>query len=128
MIANIVPARRGLLQLVDMPGKGRGVVTTKAIPKDTLVEACPVIPMTRADRPGRRSVLSHYPFTWNDPPYIECFALGFVGLLNHSKTPNCRVESDPAEGVLRAFTIMDVAAGTELTWDYGVEPWFDVEP
>lgn len=128
MISRVVSPHRGLLKLVPIPGKGRGLVTTRTIARGELIEAAPVIPLKTKDLPAARSVLRHYPFEWDDPPYVEAFALGYVGLINHSTTPNCRIESDVAAGVLRLFATKLIPPGTELTWNYGVEPWFEVAP
>ncbi len=113
------------IDLVPLPGKGRGVVATRRIRKGTLIEAAPVIRLTKRDRPQRSSVLSHYPFAWNDPPYVEAFALGYAGLLNHSKDPNCWLEVDVKAQVIRIWADATIAAGTELTYDYGVDVWFE---
>ena len=124
--AKIVLPQPGLLKLVPIDGKGRGVITTRPINRGKLVEASPVIRMKKADRLDRSTVLSHYPFELNDPPYVQAFPLGFAGLLNHSDTPNCKIESDIAGEVLCTYTLRNVAAGEELTWDYGIPPWFEV--
>jgi SET domain-containing protein len=123
--AKIVPAVPGL-KLVPVDGKGRGVVTTKPIKRGKLVEAGPVIRMKKADRLDRSTVLSHYPFEWNDPPYVHAFPLGYAGLLNHSGTPNCKIESDIKGEVLCIYALRDIAPGEELTWNYGIDPWFSV--
>lgn len=124
--AKIVLPEPGLLKLVPIAGKGRGVVTTRAIKRGRLVEASPVIRMKKRDRLDRSTVLSHYPFEWNQPPYVQAFPLGFAGLLNHSDTPNCKIESDIAGEVLCTYTLRDIEAGEELVWNYGIDPWFDV--
>ena len=113
------------IDLVPLPGKGRGVVAMRRIRKGTLIEAAPVIRLTQRDRPQRSSVLSHYPFAWNDPPYVEAFALGYAGLLNHSKEPNCWLEVDVKAEVIRIWADATIAAGTELTYDYGIDVWFE---
>ena len=125
MKAKIVAPQRGLLKLVPIKGKGRGLVATRKIPKGALIEAAPVIPMKKKDRPGKKSTLSNYPFEWPYPPYIECFVLGYPGLMNHSDEPNCKCESDGEDQVMRVFAIKTIKPGDELTWDYGVKPWFD---
>ena len=125
MKAKIVAPERGLLKLVDIKGKGRGLVTTRKIKKGSLIEAAPVIPMKKKDRPGKKTILANYPFEWPYAPYIECFVLGYPGLINHSDDPNCRCESDGADQVMRVFAIKTIKPGEELTWDYGVKPWFD---
>jgi len=124
--AKIVLPEVGLLKLVPISGKGRGVITTKPIKRGKLVEASPVIRMTRRDRLDRSTVLSHYPFEWNDPPYIQAFPLGFAGLLNHSDTPNCKIESDVKGEVLCTYALRNIAAGEELVLNYGIDPWFAV--
>ena len=124
--AKIVLPEPGLLKLVPIKGKGRGVITTRAIKRGKLVEASPVIRMKKRDRLDRSTVLSHYPFEWNQPPYMQAFPLGFAGLLNHSDTPNCKIESDIEGEVLCTYALRNIEAGEELVWNYGIDPWFDV--
>ena len=126
MTARIVLAEPGLLKLVPIKGKGRGVVTTRAIKKGVEVEASPVIRLKKRDTLDRKTVLSDYPFEWDEPPYVQAFPLGFAGLLNHSDTPNCKIESDIDGEVLCITTLRNVEPGEELTWNYGIDPWFDV--
>ena len=92
----------------------------------TIVEAGPVIKMKKRDRLDRSTVLSHYPFQWDEPPYVHAFPLGYAGLLNHSDKPNCKIESDIEGDVLCIETIADIAPGDELVWNYGIDPWFKV--
>jgi hypothetical protein len=124
--AKIVLPEPGLLKLVPIKGKGRGVITTRALKRGKVVEAGPVIRMKKRDRLDRSTVLSHYPFEWNQPPYVQAFPLGYAGLLNHSDTPNCKIESDIEGEVLCITTLRRIEAGEELTWSYGIAPWFKV--
>ena len=124
--AKIVHPEPGLLELVPIKGKGRGVVATRAIKKGTIVEAGPVIKMKKKDRLDRTTVLSHYPFQWDEPPYVHAFPLGYAGLLNHSDKPNCKIESDIEGDVLCIETLRDIKPGEELVWNYGIDPWFKV--
>ena len=124
--ARIVLPEAGLLQLVPIKGKGRGVITTRPIRRGRLLEASPVIPMKKRDRLDRSTVLSHYPFAWEKPPYVQAFPLGFAGLLNHSDQPNCKIEADLEGEVLCIYAIRNIEAGAELTWNYGIDPWFEV--
>jgi SET domain-containing protein len=123
----IVVPEPGLFELVDIKGKGRGVIARKPIAADQVIEAAPVIKMKKKDRLTRETVLSHYPFTWEEPPYVQAFGLGYVGLINHSDDPNCRVEMDIEDQVLRVIAIKDIEPGTELVHNYGIEPWFKVK-
>jgi SET domain-containing protein len=124
--AKIVLADPGLLKLVPISGKGRGVVTTRPIKRGKMVEASPIIRLKKRDRLDRSTVLSHYPFEWDDPPYVQAFPLGFAGLLNHSDAPNCKIEADIAGEVLCIYALKNITAGSELTWNYGIDPWFDM--
>lgn len=126
MTAKIVLPEPGLLELVPIAGKGRGVIATRAIKKGVVVEAGPVIKMKKADRLDRSTVLSHYPFEWDEKPYVQAFPLGWAGLLNHSDTPNCKIEADIENDVLEIRTLRKIEAGEELVWNYGIDPWFDV--
>ncbi len=121
-----VAVRRDLVKLMPVAGKGRGVIARRAIPKGTLIEAAPVIRMKKADRLDRSTILSHYPFEWPDPPYVQAFVLGWIALLNHADAPNCRSEVDVKDEVIRCWTTTDIKKGTELTHDYGIAPWFKV--
>jgi hypothetical protein len=121
-----VAVRRDLVKLVPIDGKGRGVVATKRIKQDTLIEAAPVVRMTKRDILPARTVLSHYPFEWDEAPYEQAFALGWIALVNHSDTPNCRCEVDFEDQVIRIFSLVDIPRGTELSHNYGVTPWFEV--
>lgn len=121
-----VAVRRDLVKLMPVPGKGRGVIARRAIPKGTLIEAAPVIRMKKGDRLDRSTILSHYPFEWPDPPYVQAFVLGWIALLNHSDAPNCRSEVDVKAEVIRCWTATDIKKGAELTHDYGIAPWFKV--
>lgn len=121
-----VAVRRDLVKLVPIDGKGRGVVAIKRIPKDTLIEAAPVVRMTKRDILPSRTVLSHYPFQWEEPPYEQAFALGWVALVNHSDRPNCRCEVDFEDQVIRIYTLTAIPRGVELSHNYGVDPWFEV--
>ena len=125
-IAKIVLPEAGLLQLVDMKGKGRGVVATRAIKKGKLIEKAPIIKMKKADRLSRETVLSHYPFEWPAKPCVQDFPLGFAGLLNHSDKPNCKIERDMVGETLDIYALRDIEAGEELCWNYGIDPWFEV--
>ena len=71
-------------------------------------------------------MLSHYPFQWDEPPYVHAFPLGYAGLLNHSDKPNCKIESDIEGDVLCIETLRDIKPGEELVWNYGIDPWFKV--
>jgi SET domain-containing protein len=120
-----IGAPEALLKVGTFPGKGRGLVATRAIPAGTLIEVAPVIPLTEADRPPRGSVLYDYPFLWDDPPFVEAIALGLVSLANHSGQPNAAFAMDFARYEIRLTALRDIRPGEELLIDYENPLWFD---
>jgi SET domain-containing protein len=117
--------RHDALHLMDMGDKGRGVVAVEAILSGALLEIAPVIPLAPGDQPPRTSVLYDYPFLWDDPPYIEAIALGLISMINHSDRPNAQFETDIPNKVVRLTALRDIAAGEEVTFDYGIPLWFN---
>ncbi len=107
------------------PGKGRGLVATRAVAAGMLLEIAPLIPLTEADRPSRGSVLYDYPFLWDEPPFVEAIALGLVSLANHSDRPNAAFATDLARREIRLTALRDISPGEELTIDYEIPLWFD---
>ncbi len=113
----------------NIPGKGRGVVATEAIVSGEIVERSPVIPIAHGDseKPG----LSDYAFAWGEDvpgfePGKECaIALGYIGLYNHGKPSNVRLERHYAENEMSIHALRNIAPGEELTIDYDIPLWFD---
>jgi SET domain-containing protein len=117
--------RSEALRLIEIPGKGRGVVAIEPLRAGELLEIAPVIPLTEADRPAQNTILYDYPFLWDDPPYIEAIALGLISMVNHSEAPNAQFETDHASRTVRLTALRDIAPGEEITFDYGIPLWFD---
>lgn len=117
------------ISYIKIPGKGRGVIATDVIAAGELVERSPVIPLAHADseKPG----LSDYAFAWGEDvpgfePGKECaIALGYIGLYNHARPSNVRLERHYAENEMSIHALRDIAPGEELTIDYDIPLWFD---
>ena len=113
----------------NIPGRGRGVVATKPIATGEMVERSPVLPIAMADSecPG----LSDYAFAWGEdvPGFAvgkECaIGLGYLCLYNHSDTPNITFDHHYDSDEISVRATRDIAAGEELTLNYGVPLWFD---
>src|ERR1700749_1471614 len=111
----------------NFPGKGRGVVATKPIARGEPVERSPVIPIAYDDseKPG----LSDYAFAWGeDVPGFEAgkecaIGLGYLGLYNHSKQSNVKLERHYADNKMSIHALRDIAPGEELTIDYDIPLW-----
>jgi SET domain-containing protein len=117
--------RHPALRLADIDGKGRGLVAGAPIKSGSVLEVAPVILIRRGEEPPRGSVLYDYPFRWDVPPYAEAIALGHVSMCNHSTNPNCDVDLFFDRNLVQLNAIRDIAAGEELTFDYGVAPWWE---
>jgi SET domain-containing protein len=117
--------RHEALRLTDIAGKGRGVVAIGPILSGALLEIAPVLPLTTESQPLPGQILFDYPFLWDDPPYIEAIALGLISMVNHSDDPNAQFEIDIPNRVIRLTAARDIAAGEEVTFDYGIPLWFD---
>ena len=92
-----------------------------------MVEAGPVIQMKKADRLDRSTVLSHYPFEWDEPALHP----GLPARLGRPAQPLRHTQLQDRSPTSRATcsastTLRGIKAGEELTWNYGIDPWFKV--
>jgi SET domain-containing protein len=53
--------------------------------------------------------------------------LGFASLFNHSPDPNCKFTRYIDAMALDVIALRDIAAGEELTFNYGMTLWFTPE-
>ena len=104
------------------PGKGRGVVACRDFDDDDVIESAHVIEipvqLLRSDS------LFQHSMAWDNAH--DCIALGHMMLLNHSSNPNCKTRNDFESRTKTLYAIRPIAAGDELTVDYGVPLWFEV--
>lgn len=117
--------RHPALHVADFGEKGRGLIATGAIAAGEILDVAPVIPMRPEDAAARGTILYDYPFLWDDPPFAEAIALGAISMANHAPEPNARFETDIAARLVRLHALRDIAAGEEVTIDYGIPLWFD---
>ena len=126
-----------VLRVVEMPGRRRAVVAHKNIRREQLVERAPVLVVEEEERAiiDASSIGAHI-FMWEhgsvgDDIYSgkgrAAVVLGLASLVNHSAAPNCRfVRYIEARG-LDVIALRDIAAGEEITFDYGMKLWFTPE-
>jgi uncharacterized protein len=117
--------RHAGIAVVDIPGRGRGVVAVEPILEGELIEAAPVLRLLAAESPAKTSPLFDYVFAWDEPPFIEAVAFGIVSLVNHAALPSARLECDFAEQTIRLLAARSIEAGEEITIDYGIPLWFE---
>ena len=107
---------------------GRGVFTSEAIKKDTVIEISPVIVMTGDDRKLLDKTLLHdYIFEWGEKQGQCCMALGYIPLYNHSYKSNCEYEMDFDNELISIKTVRYIKEGEELFINYNGD-WNDSKP
>ncbi len=116
------------------PKGGRGVFTSEFIPIGTLIEICPVIVIPEEDlQDVHETCLHDYYFLWSDDGSEGAIALGFGSLYNHSFRPNAEYITNRETQSLDVYAIEDIAAGSEITFNYNGSPhnkeelWFEVK-
>jgi SET domain-containing protein len=125
MIATLAFPRHPALRVAEFPGKGRGLVAGAPIRAGELLELAPVLPLLPDELGKRADGIFSYPFDWPDPPFVEAVALGLISLINHTATPNADWELDIPNRTIRLMATRDMAAGDEISIDYGIPLWFE---
>jgi len=112
--------------------KGRGVYTTKKIPKDSTIELCPVILLSRKDTELiHKTSLHDFYFIWELAEQNAAIALGYGSLYNHSDQPNADFEINLDTNEIKFIATEEISAGEEILINYissavkGVALWFD---
>lgn len=122
-----------LLEIREVPGKGRGVFALEAIPEGTVIEECPVIvvPEEELQLLGA-TILSNYFFRWGPCEDEAAIALGYGSLYNHAREPNAVYVRKYEARVLAFVSLREIKASEEITVNYHggfgdrSPPWFEV--
>lgn len=111
--------RNGALRIVRVPGKGRGIVSTRSLARGEVLDSAPVvvIPARQWALVGQ-TVLSAFCFIWDDDTGSVAIALGLGSLFNHSYAPNVWCDKDMRGRLIVFQALRDIAAGEELTINY----------
>jgi len=130
----LAPLRWPYLAICDSPGKGRGVFTTRDLPKGALIERAPVLIVPEHHRAlADKTMLFGYLFLWeHNRPQEELYegtgraaiALGVTSLVNHSDRPNARLRSRIEAQEIELRATRDIDAGEEILIDYDMTLWF----
>jgi SET domain-containing protein len=119
--------RHSDLAVIETAEKGRGVIATKFIPKNTILETSPVIRLTTDETQiVSKTLLDTYVFAWMDPPYNTAIPLGIVTLVNHSANPNTTLKPDFISRTISISSLCDINPMEEITFDYDCDLWFEV--
>lgn len=111
-----------MTKIIREKNKGRCVVATQDIPKDTEIIRNEIIKMSY--NKIKDSELDNYSMAWNDN--FDCIALGHINLLNHSSTNNnINIHRDYTNEQIIATAKKDIKKGEELLICYECPLWFD---
>src|ERR1051325_5986311 len=98
------------IRIVDVPGKGRGVVAARRIEKGELIERAPVVPVPAAQVASLdATALAHYVYDWKDGGVAV--ALGNGSIYNHSYAPNAKYVKRFDENAMEYVASDDIEAG-----------------
>ncbi|MBL7751387.1 MAG: SET domain-containing protein-lysine N-methyltransferase [Chitinophagaceae bacterium] len=113
---------------------GRGVFTSEAIDRDTIIEVSPVIVMTGEERKWLdKTSLHDYIFEWGKEKDHCCMAMGYVPVYNHSYRSNCEYEMNFEEKTIQIKTVRNISPHEELfinyngNWNDATPLWFDAK-
>ena len=119
-----------LLEVRQVPRKGRGVFAAREIAEGEILDEAHVLHLSADDaaKIEATGIGTHY-FHWegdeDDERWRGAVALGIVSLVNHSANANAGVWQDYDRDVLVLEALRPIAAGEEILIDYEVELWFD---
>ena len=106
------------LYLRESPRGGRGVFTSEPIPAESIIEICPVIILSPADRERIHTTRLHdYYFLWGQEGHCA-IALGFGSLYNHSDLPNADFGMDFERETIEFYARRDILVGEEIVVSY----------
>jgi len=102
--------------------KGRCVFTSKSFQKGEVICSNHVLVFTYDLI--KKSELDDFSISWKDE--LDCIALGLISFINHSETPNTRIENDYELKSVKIIALVDIEENTELTFFYKCGAWFPV--
>lgn len=114
---NIIPVTIGISPTLNI----RGVIADGKIAKGTLIEACPILKVSKKDAERNEiTVLDNYFYEWDDA--YDCLSLGYTGLANHSFNANAVFERNFKNDTMEYWAVKDIAEGEEITVNYNGDP------
>lgn len=107
------------LYIKQVKGKGRAVFSKQSIPKDALIEGCPLIVLPGADYGLVTAThMINYCFFFNPEKDQLAIALGFGSLYNHASMPNAFHQLDMENKCLFFYAAREIPAGEEICINY----------
>lgn len=105
---------------------GREVISTKLIPKGTIIEVCELLVFSPQDtKTLNQTALEFYTFKYNETQ--DCIVLGHGEMFNHDQSPNVSYELVDRDNrkvmVFKALT--DIPCNSQLFIDYTADTKVD---
>lgn len=116
-----------MLTIKQIPGKGRGLITTKIIPEKTIIENAPAIAFPHENlEMVRETAIWQYcfvqPTEYNTKKNCArgYLVFGLSSLTNHSEHPNTKIEwyEDDSGFWAELVALRDIQPGEEVTMYY----------
>ena len=103
-----------MIQVRRVKNKGRGVIATKRIKANTVIETCPILVF---DVPiGTPHILEGYAFRYDSKRIA--LVLGLGSIYNHSFEPNAFFDIDKRNRQVEVKAIREIAQGEEVCINY----------
>ncbi len=111
------------VELRPIPKMGRGVFAKKVIQAGTVMSVTPTWELSADDRIKiEGSSISGYWFSHPEKSDHALFAVGILSLLNHSPSPNAKIEWEKGEigWVGKLVVLSDIQVDEQVFIDYGL--------
>jgi uncharacterized protein len=114
----ISPPRK--IKIINIEGKGRGVVATSKIFSGEIIEVCPLLILSDIDAGHVTSESNYLKFYALELVGInkQVLHLGYGLMYNHSLNPNSEIQYQPGDDFLVFRALVDIEPGQEITYDY----------
>lgn len=107
----------------DSPLHGRGIFTTRPIPRGKIIEMAPLIVLSKNDSALiKESSLYTYYFLHGKKGEICVLGLGYASLYNHQYPANAKYRFLLAKNLMEFSAFRDIQAGEEITINYNGSP------
>lgn len=105
----------------------RGIFATTNIKKDSIIEQCPLVPLSNRSRYHNDPTLVNYLYANKNCDCSECknhgymyyMVLGYGMLYNHSETPNAKWDFDYKNFIANLVSTTDIKESEEIFVSYG---------
>lgn len=116
----IIPSQK--IKVLQIKGRGRGVVATQKIYSGEIIEYCPIIFLsdTEIDFMDNRSDILKFYYLLQPETKKHCLMLGYGSLYNHSNNPNAEIDYDTqnSQDFLYFRALKDIEPDEEIVFDY----------